>query len=43
MKNKELAIELEQLKQQLGEREREGRVMNWSFLVVNFVLTGVSL
>lgn len=44
MKSKaELTAEIEQLKQQLREREREKRAMNWSFLVMNFVLTRANL
>jgi hypothetical protein len=44
-RKQELAIEIEQLKQQLREREREReeRTMKWSFLVVDFVLTGIDL
>jgi len=32
---KELALEIEQAKQQLRERERERRIMKWLVLVMN--------
>jgi len=32
----ELAIEIEHLKQQLRERERENRIVKWLVLTVNF-------
>jgi len=34
---------IRQLKEQLRERERESRTVNWEFLVVDFILTGASL
>ena len=40
-RKQEIALEVDQLKQQL--RERESRIIHRSFLVMDFVLTGVSL
>ena len=39
----ESALEIDHLKQQLRERERESRIVNWCFLVVNTLLTGANL
>jgi hypothetical protein len=42
-RKQELELEIAQLRQQLRERERESRIMNGGFLVVNSLLTSANL
>jgi len=35
-RKQEIAIEIEHLRQQLRERERERQIMKWLILIVNF-------